>query len=101
MQTFEKSEDIASLVSGRWSIVVCKSSFLYLLTPGFRYQEFGPEFRAEFFNATEWANLVAESGRPNKDDFLLKYLNRCLTSVIGLNFLSSNRKHRFGDIALS
>jgi hypothetical protein len=30
---------------------------------GFRYQEFGPEFRAEFFNATEWVNLVAESGR--------------------------------------
>ena len=30
--------------------------------PGFKYQEFGPLFKAEFFNATEWADLVASSG---------------------------------------
>jgi len=30
--------------------------------PDFKYQEFGPMFRAEFFNATEWADVVASSG---------------------------------------
>jgi len=30
--------------------------------PGFTYQEFGPAFRAEFFNATQWAHIVASSG---------------------------------------
>ena len=30
--------------------------------PKFRYQEFGPQFTAEFFNASEWADLVAASG---------------------------------------
>jgi len=30
--------------------------------PDFTYQQFGPQFRAEFFNATEWAELIAASG---------------------------------------
>jgi len=30
--------------------------------PDFTYQEFGSMFRAEFFNATQWAELVAASG---------------------------------------
>eukprot|EP00092_Neocalanus_flemingeri_P003228 GFUD01003455.1.p1 GENE.GFUD01003455.1~~GFUD01003455.1.p1 ORF type:complete len:472 (+),score=104.48 GFUD01003455.1:24-1418(+) len=30
--------------------------------PSFQYQEFGPLFKAEFFNASEWANIVASSG---------------------------------------
>jgi len=30
--------------------------------PDFTYQQFGPDFRAEFFNATEWADLIAASG---------------------------------------
>merc|ERR1719481_96164 len=30
--------------------------------PNFKYQEFGPMFKAEFFNATKWAELVADSG---------------------------------------
>jgi len=30
--------------------------------PDFTYQQFGPQFRAEFFNATEWAELLAASG---------------------------------------
>jgi len=30
--------------------------------PNFQYQEFGPMFRAEFFNATEWVDIVASSG---------------------------------------
>jgi alpha-L-fucosidase len=30
--------------------------------PGFKYQEFGPMFKAEFFNATQWAELVERSG---------------------------------------
>ena len=30
--------------------------------PGFSYSEFAPLFKAEFFNATQWAELVARSG---------------------------------------
>ncbi|XP_023344127.1 alpha-L-fucosidase [Eurytemora carolleeae] len=30
--------------------------------PDFKYQEFGSQLRAEFFNATEWADIVASSG---------------------------------------
>jgi len=30
--------------------------------PNFKYHEFGPMFKAEFFNATWWADLVAASG---------------------------------------
>ena len=30
--------------------------------PNFKYQEFGPMFKAEFFNASMWADLVAASG---------------------------------------
>ena len=30
--------------------------------PSFRYQEFGRDFKAEFFNATKWAEIVAASG---------------------------------------
>jgi len=30
--------------------------------PDFTYQDFGPRFRAEFFNATQWAELLAASG---------------------------------------
>ena len=30
--------------------------------PGFSYSEFAPLFKAEFFNATQWAKLVASSG---------------------------------------
>lgn len=30
--------------------------------PGFTYQEFAPMFKAEFFNANEWAQLFAKSG---------------------------------------
>lgn len=30
--------------------------------PGFTYQEFAPDFRAELFNATEWTEMFAESG---------------------------------------
>jgi len=30
--------------------------------PDFKYQQFGPQFSAEFFNATFWAELVADSG---------------------------------------
>ncbi|XP_015762562.1 PREDICTED: uncharacterized protein LOC107341634 [Acropora digitifera] len=30
--------------------------------PGFSYSEFAPLFKAEFFNATQWAELVANSG---------------------------------------
>lgn len=30
--------------------------------PDFTYQQFGPSLRAEFFNATEWAEIVAGSG---------------------------------------
>ena len=33
--------------------------YVYL---GFKYQEFGPMFRAEFFNATQWAEIVEGSG---------------------------------------
>ncbi len=29
---------------------------------GFKYQEFGPMFKAEFFNATQWAEIVEGSG---------------------------------------
>ena len=28
----------------------------------FTYQEFGPQFRAEFFDAEDWAKLIARSG---------------------------------------
>jgi len=30
--------------------------------PGFTYQDFAPQFTAEFFNATEWALLLQKSG---------------------------------------
>ena len=30
--------------------------------PDFKYQEFGPQLTAHFFNATQWAELVAASG---------------------------------------
>ena len=30
--------------------------------PGFQYADFGTQFKAEFFNATKWAELVARSG---------------------------------------
>ena len=30
--------------------------------PDFRYQQFGSQLSAHFFNATHWAELVAESG---------------------------------------
>ena len=30
--------------------------------PGFTYADFGKEFRAEFFNATEWANIFKAAG---------------------------------------
>ena len=30
--------------------------------PDWTYQQFGPHFTAEFFNATAWAELVAASG---------------------------------------
>ena len=37
--------------------------------PNFRYQDFAPMFKAELFNATEWAELFRRSGarynRPN------------------------------------
>lgn len=30
--------------------------------PGFTYQDFAVDFSAEFFNATEWADLIEKSG---------------------------------------
>ena len=30
--------------------------------PTFQYQDFAPQFTAEFFNASEWADLIKESG---------------------------------------
>ena len=30
--------------------------------PDWTYQQFGPQFTAEYFNATAWAELVAASG---------------------------------------
>ncbi|XP_057312910.1 alpha-L-fucosidase-like isoform X2 [Hydractinia symbiolongicarpus] len=30
--------------------------------PDFRYPDFAPQWRAEFFNASEWADLIKESG---------------------------------------
>lgn len=30
--------------------------------PGFKYADFGTQFKAEFFNASDWAQLVAASG---------------------------------------
>lgn len=30
--------------------------------PGFSYQDFGPLFTAEFFNATDWAKLFQKAG---------------------------------------
>ena len=30
--------------------------------PNFEYQDFAPQFTAEFFNASEWADLVKASG---------------------------------------
>jgi hypothetical protein len=30
--------------------------------PGFEYADFGSQFKAELFNATQWADLVARSG---------------------------------------
>lgn len=31
-------------------------------SPGFRYADFGPQFKAELFNPDEWADLLAKSG---------------------------------------
>jgi alpha-L-fucosidase len=30
--------------------------------PGFAYQDFGPEFRAEFYDPEEWAEIFEASG---------------------------------------
>jgi alpha-L-fucosidase len=30
--------------------------------PGFSYQDFAPQFTAEFYNATEWVELFKRSG---------------------------------------
>lgn len=30
--------------------------------PGFTYQDFGPQFTAEFFNAKDWVEIFASSG---------------------------------------
>jgi alpha-L-fucosidase len=30
--------------------------------PGFTYADFGPMFRAEFYNPDEWADIFAASG---------------------------------------
>jgi alpha-L-fucosidase len=30
--------------------------------PGFSYQDFGPEFRAEFYNPEEWAEIFEAAG---------------------------------------
>ena len=30
--------------------------------PNFRYQDFAPQWKAEFFDPTEWASLVEKSG---------------------------------------
>jgi len=30
--------------------------------PGFTYQEFGPQFTAEFFDPVQWANIIQDSG---------------------------------------
>ena len=31
-------------------------------SPDFTYQDFGPQFQANFFNASEWVDIVASSG---------------------------------------
>lgn len=30
--------------------------------PGFRYEDFGPQFTAEFYDPQQWANILKESG---------------------------------------
>jgi len=30
--------------------------------PGFTYQEFGPQFTAEFFDPMQWASIIKDSG---------------------------------------
>jgi len=54
--------------------------------PGFKYQEFGPAFRAEFFNATQWAQIVENSGA--------KYF--VFTSKHHDGFSNWPSKHNFG-----
>jgi len=54
--------------------------------PDWTYQQFGPQFTAEFFNATAWAELVAASGA--------KYF--VLTSKHHDGFANWRSKHNFG-----
>ena len=54
--------------------------------PGFKYQDFGSQFTAEFFNPDEWAILFSESGA--------KYV--VLTSKHHEGFTLWPSKHSFG-----
>ena len=49
--------------------------------PGFSYTDFGPMFKAEFFNPDEWADLLARSGA--------RYVNPCSLLFISVAFESS------------
>ena len=44
--------------SGKTRFYILSSNYV-----GFKYQEFGPMFKAEFFNATQWAHIVERSGQ--------------------------------------
>ena len=45
------------------SLTLIKHNLCHNFFLDFTYQQFGPALRAEFFNATEWAEIVASSGR--------------------------------------
>ncbi|XP_021965801.1 plasma alpha-L-fucosidase [Folsomia candida] len=42
--------------------VSCNEFMAHNYKPGFTYQEFGPKFKAEFFNPTDWAELFERAG---------------------------------------
>ena len=42
----------------QWIVDFMKKNY----PPNFEYQDFAPQFTAEFFNASEWADLVKASG---------------------------------------
>ena len=47
-----------SAAQDQWIVDFMKKNY----PPNFEYQDFAPQFTAEFFNASEWADLVKASG---------------------------------------